>query len=587
MRKSLLVTMLLLISITLCIPTNAYAAAQPSNWAEPYVEAVITEPELEVNRLLDGYQNRITRGEFAYLAVALYNYYTGTTPEAGQARFTDTSDPYVLAAKNAGIVSGYEDGSYRPSSEIRRDELATLFVNLFKASKIKFQPADANRFTDDAVIQSWAKSSVYIAKTNGVVSGVGANNYDPAGTATREEALIMLYKAMRLRGDNPILEVHFIDVGQGDAALIKKGDKAMLIDGGTPFSDAVIVNYLKAKGVTRLDYLIATHPHVDHIGALDSVVKAFDVSNVIMPNVIEDTPTFLSFTSALSTKRIMPKVPAAGTSYELGKSSFMVLAPNNGSYINMNNHSIVLKLSDGVNDFLFTSDAGTLSENEMLQSFRDLLNAEVLKVAHHGSEDTSSQNFLNAVSPKYALISVGKGNDYGLPHQTVLNRLASMNVKLYRTDLLSTVIAKSDGISITFDKVPTAAAWLPGTRTASTSLTAPVTAPVAPPTSVTPGTLSPNGIIISLLEKGNELVTIKNTTTADVNLQGYKLVSEKGNQIYVFPNYLLKAGASVKVASGDATGDLKWTTQNMWNNSETDPAALYDSKGVLVSRVVK
>lgn len=162
-----------------------------------------------------------------------------------------------------------------------------------------------------------------------------------------------------------------------------------------------------------------------------------------------------------------------------------------------------------------------------------------------------------------------------------------MNVKLYRTDLLGTVIAKSDGISITFDKVPTAAAWLPGTRTASTSLSPPVTTPVAPPTSVTPGTLSPNGIIISLLEKGNELVTIKNTTTADVNLQGYKLVSEKGNQIYVFPNYLLKAGASVKVASGDATGDLKWVSQNVWNNSETDPAALYDISGVLVSRVVK
>jgi len=579
--------MLLCLSITLYIPANAYAAAAPSDWAVPYVTAVAREPKLEVNRLLDGYQNRITRGEFAYLAVALYDYYTGSTPDAGQASFTDTTDPYVLAAKNAGIVSGYEDGTYRPNNEIRRDELATLFVNLFKVSKIKTQPADQSRFADDAIIQTWAKASVYIARTNGVVSGVGANHYDPAGTATREEAIIMLYKATRLRGDNPMLEVHFIDVGQGDAALIKKGDHAMLIDGGTPFSDAAVVNYLKARGITQLDYLIATHPHVDHIGALDSVVKAFDVSEVIMPNVVEDTPTFFSFTSALSTKSIMPEVPAAGSNYELGKSSFLVLAPNNGSYKNMNNHSIVLKLSDGVNDFLFASDAVTLSEDEMLLNFRNLLNAEVLKVAHHGSEDTSSQNFLNAVSPKYALISVGKGNDYGLPHQTVLNRLASMNVKLYRTDLLSTVIAKSDGISITFDKVPSAAAWLPGTRTASTSLSAPVSAPATTPAPVTPGTLVPNGIIISQLDKHAELVTIQNTTKTDVNLQSYKLLSEKGSQVYIFPNYILKAGTAIKVASGDASGDLKWTTQNVWNNSDPDPAALYDSKGVLVSRVKK
>ena len=595
-HKSILATMILLLSITLLIPANTFAAA-PSTWAAPYVSAVTSEPELDVSRLLTNYQNRITRGEFAYLAVALYDYYTGTTPEAGQARFTDTTDPYVLAAKNAGIVSGYEDGSYRPNNEIRRDELATLFVNLFKATNIKYQPADASRFADDAVIQSWAKSSVYIAKTNGVVSGVGAGSFNPAGTATREEALIMLYKATRLRGDNPILEVHFIDVGQGDATLIKKGDRAMLIDGGDYLSDTLLVNYLKAKGITKLDYIIATHPHMDHIGGLDSVVKTFEVDKVIMPDASQETPTYMSFASALALRELVQERPTGGESFGLGNSTFTLLAPNSSSYDDLNDHSIVLKLTDGVNDFLFAGDATALSESEMLLRFRGQLAAEVLKISHHGSDDASSQNFLNAVSPKYAVISVGAGNDYGLPSQIVLNRLASMNVKLYRTDLLDTIVAKSDGISITFDKVPTAAAWLPGTVgsamptplpvPAPAPTPAPVPAPIVSPAPVAPGTVVPNGIIISLLDKKAELVTIQNTTKSDVNLQGYKLVSEKGNQIYVFPNYLLKADASVKVASGDATGDLKWTTQNMWNNSDPDPAALYDSNGVLVSRVVK
>lgn len=567
----------------LFMPHQVYAVT-PSTWAAPYVTAVSSEPELEVSRLLDGYQNRITRGEFAYLAVALYDYYTGTAPEAGQAKFSDTSDPYVLAAKNAGMVSGYEDGTYRPDNEIRRDELATLFVNLFKAAKINVQPADGSRFADDSTIQTWAKSSVYIARANGVISGVGSNTFNPAGTATREEALIMLYKATRLRGDNPVMEVHFIDVGQGDAALIKKGDRAMLIDGGTPYSDAVIVNYLRAKGVTRLDYLIATHPHVDHIGSFDSVLKNFDVDQVIMPEVTQDTPTYTSFDRGLNGAGIVPTAPQAGARFSLGQAAVTLLAPNRDRYDDLNDHSVVLKLTDGVNDFLFTGDATTLSENEMLQSFRSHLNAEVLKVSHHGSDDATSSNFLNAVSPDYAVISAGTGNDYGLPSLVVLNHLASMKVKLYRTDQLGTIVAKSDGITISFDKVPTAAAWLPGTNSASTSVTAPAPLPVVTPLPTDPGVIVPNGILISHLDKRAELVTIQNTTQSDVNLQGYKLLSEKGNQSFIFPSYLLKAGASVKVASGDASGDLKWTTQNMWNNSDPDPAALYDSRGVLVSR---
>lgn len=173
-----------------------YGMSQPSNWAASFVDGIKNSNEIEVTRLMGNYQNSITRAEFAYMAVKLYEYYTGVATSSGTAAFSDTNDQFVLKAKNAGIVSGYPDGTYKPLNKIRRDELATLFVNLFKSAGVSYRSASGQKFADDGNIASWAKESVYIARENSIVSGVGNNNFNPAGNASIEESLIMLYKGM-------------------------------------------------------------------------------------------------------------------------------------------------------------------------------------------------------------------------------------------------------------------------------------------------------------------------------------------------------------------------------------------------------
>jgi hypothetical protein len=204
-------------------------------------------------------------------------------------------------------------------------------------------------------------------------------------------------------------------------------------------------------------------------------------------------------------------------------------------------------------------DAETPSENEITSD----VSADVLKVGHHGSSSSTGQTFLNQVHPKYAVISVGAGNDYGHPAQTTLDKLTTIGATIYRTDKDGTVVFTSDGSNITVNK---------------TSSTTPSNGDSSGGTGNTT-----SKVIISNVDKSAEIVTIKNTGGSDVSLSGWVLVSVTGNQRYTFPSYTLKAGASVTVASGKATGDLKWTTSYVWNNDSSDPAQLYDSAGNLVS----
>lgn len=249
------------------------------------------------------------------------------------------------------------------------------------------------------------------------------------------------------------LKVHYIDVGQGDSILIQQDDHNMLIDAGTNSSEKVVVDYLKSHGVTKLDYVIGTHPHEDHIGGLDAVINNFEIGQVFMPKVTATTQTFKSVITAINNKELKITTPKVGDSYGLGNARWQIIAPVSASYDNLNNYSIVTKLKFGNNSFIFTGDAESLSEGEILKKQLDI-SSDVLKVGHHGSRTSTTQNFLNKVNPKYAVISVGKGNSYKHPNQEILNRLKSKNVKVYRTDENGTVVATSDGTSIRFNKSP-------------------------------------------------------------------------------------------------------------------------------------
>lgn len=247
------------------------------------------------------------------------------------------------------------------------------------------------------------------------------------------------------------LSVHFIDVGQADCILIQGNDgKSMLIDAGNNDDADTIVNYIQKQNITKFDYVVGTHPHEDHAGSLDTVINAFEVENIIMPKVSHNTQTYLDVLTAIKNKGLKITTPVPGTEYKLGDAAFTLVAPNSDNYEELNNYSVSIKLTHGENSFLFTGDAEAVSENEMLKHD---LKSDVLKVGHHGSDSSTTPQFLNKASPKYAIISVGKDNKYGHPSTTILDRLTAANIEIYRTDQDGTIIATSDGEKITFEKI--------------------------------------------------------------------------------------------------------------------------------------
>ena len=281
-------------------------------------------------------------------------------------------------------------------------------------------------------------------KTNSEVVEPPTITPEPEPSATPEPSIT---------NDTPI-EVHFIDVGQADAILIKAPTgENMLIDAGNNADRPEVVSYLKKQGINKIDVLVGTHPHEDHIGGLDNVINSFDIGQIYMPKVSHTTKTFEDVLIAIQNKGLKVTTPVPGSTFDLGTAKCTILAPNNSSYEGLNNYSIVVKLEYGNTSFLFTGDAESVSEQEMLSKGYDL-KTDALKIGHHGSDSSTTQAFLDAVNPKYAIIMVGKDNSYGHPSKVVMDRLQAKSVAVYRTDENGTIVATSDGNNITFNVKP-------------------------------------------------------------------------------------------------------------------------------------
>ena len=246
--------------------------------------------------------------------------------------------------------------------------------------------------------------------------------------------------------ENQNIKIHFIDVGQGDSTFIELPNNTnMLIDAGESSKGEIVSNYIKALGYSKITYLIGTHPHSDHIGGLPYIINNFTIENIYMPKALTVTAAYENLLSTIYNKNLKVKNAQSGTKILNDNNLYIdVIAPNNNVYTDLNNYSLVIKITYKNRKFLFMGDAETPSEEEIKVD----VSADVIKIGHHGSTTSSSENFINRVKPKYAIIPVGKDNNYNHPHQTVIDRLKAANVKIYRTDQNGNIVVTSDGNSI-------------------------------------------------------------------------------------------------------------------------------------------
>ncbi|EJR15637.1 S-layer homology domain-containing protein [Bacillus paranthracis] len=340
--------------------------------------------------------------------------------------------------------------NYFPDRSLTRAEMAVVLVKTFN-----LQPTGADVNFPDVPSTHWGYNFVKILAQNNITAGFPDGTFGPDVKVTREQFAAFLARVLEpsfrpaLPKPKGELEVHYIDVGQGDATFIKSpSGETILIDGGNNGKGKVVANYLKGLGFQTIDYMIATHPDADHVGGLDEVLYAMNVKNVYAPKVSHTTQTFQDFLTAVANKGLTIKEAKSGVTLPINGLNSQFLAPVKEYGNDLNEWSAVLKVTHGSKSFLFTGDAESKSEKDMVATYGSGLKSDVLKPGHHGSKTSSSQPFLDAVKPSIAVISAGAGNRYGHPTQETLAKLNAMSVKVYRTDLNGTVIITSDSSNI-------------------------------------------------------------------------------------------------------------------------------------------
>ncbi|MFA5269623.1 MAG: lamin tail domain-containing protein [Methanoregula sp.] len=423
------------------------------------------------------------------------------------------------------------------------------------------------------------------------------------------------------------LSVYFLEVGQGDSALFLYENKTLMIDAGEIDMGDRVVSDLTSLGVTRIDLLVASHPHSDHIGGMLKVLEAFPVGKVLDTGFPHPSPTYEHLLETIDEKHIPYQVAEQGQTINVDPAlRVVVLAPpDEQSGENLNTDSIVLRISYGTMDFLMTGDLDNAGEDALLRTGYPL-DAEILKVGHHGSSFSTSPAFLDRVHPEMAIISVGGDNPYGHPHAETMDLLERSGVTVYRTDLNGTILVRTDGMSYSVKTgtnisdiirvrptrmhtssivtgtpalvftLPT----LPGNATIPlSSVTLPPfpenwTIPVLP---AAPQIGNASWVYISATRfdapgddrqnLNNEWVRLTNRGEGLVLLAGWTLSDRTGSHPYVFPAYILMPGSSVTVYSGKGTMNgtalFMGLDAPLWSNTG-DEATLKDGSGNIIDQ---
>lgn len=388
---------------------------------------------------------------------------------------------------------------------------------------------------------------------------------DPVNEETSEIQYSIPEQTPSASSQRENLTVHFIDVGQGDSIFIEYAGKTMLIDAGDNKMGYTVSAFLKERKISSLDYVVATHPHADHIGGLLTVLNNYPVGQFIDSGYPHTSKTYENMLMAIDSKNIPFHVAERGETIDLAPGTeILVLNPKKEQSEELNENSVVIKITHGDVSFLLMGDAGLEAEENIVAAGYNV-DADILKVGHHASTSGSGHEFISSVSPEISIIEVGADNDYGHPHTEILQRLQSVST-VYRTDHHGTISITTDGstYTVTTEKIAAGKNSITSTVTTTdtTTRSASKGAVVAP---VETSTID-EGIKIIRLSLKEEFVKIRDPVFSSVDLMGWQIKDEDDKHTYT--------SSSFELESNGISGDPLW-------NNDGDTASLYDNEGSL------
>lgn len=423
--------------------TSPFADVDVDEWYLPFINSVTTVSLSATSSIMKGFESSTDGDERIYFKPDDYATRNVVTVALIKALGNDLSEyypvddyllsdiftdyytipkqdrPYIAESVKHGYITGTQYGTFEGQNPITRCEVAAVLYRAFPNENISY--VDSSDYTDTQEITE--------------------NNDENNNELPSDIAL-----------GNSNMNIFFLNVGQGDSAFIElPSGQTMLIDASTSKYGESISDFIKLRGHSSIDYLVATHPHADHIGGMSTILDNFEIGTIYMPNATATSKTYENFLSQILEKNINVIEAISGTLIlEDTNISINILSPKDKKYSDLNNYSAVIRIVHGNNSFLFMGDAEMEIENEMLAMYSENeIDSDVIKIGHHGSSTSSQSSFFQTVSPEIAIISCGANNSYGHPTEETLNTLNQFGIIMYRTDINGNITINSDGNQIT------------------------------------------------------------------------------------------------------------------------------------------